>query len=93
MLGPLPKLYRVVVSVAALLVFVVGDRSHDVVPLPDLVVLIAAGCSPQEGERLYDLFVQQARAAWPEVATGKFGADMQVHLVNDGPVTIPLTVR
>jgi D-aminoacyl-tRNA deacylase len=27
------------------------------------------------------------------VAGGRFGADMQVHLVNDGPVTIPLTVR
>ena len=28
----------------------------------------------------------------PQVATGEFGADMQVHLVNDGPVTIPLRV-
>lgn len=47
----------------------------------------SSGASPQEGERLYELFVQQARAAWPDVATGKFGADMQVALVNDGPVT------
>ncbi|HSI54041.1 MAG TPA: D-aminoacyl-tRNA deacylase [Ramlibacter sp.] len=51
----------------------------------------AAG--PQEGKRLYDYFVAQARAAHPVVQTGEFGADMQVHLVNDGPVTIPLTVR
>ena len=43
-----------------------------------------------EGERLYDYFVAQARAVHPQVATGRFGADMQVHLVNDGPVTIPL---
>ncbi|KLN57448.1 D-aminoacyl-tRNA deacylase [Variovorax paradoxus] len=46
--------------------------------------------APDEGRRLYDYFVDQARAAHPVVATGKFGADMQVHLVNDGPVTIPL---
>jgi D-tyrosyl-tRNA(Tyr) deacylase len=48
---------------------------------------------PDEGRRLYDYFVQQARAAHPVVQTGEFGADMQVHLVNDGPVTIPVTVR
>ena len=46
--------------------------------------------APDEGRRLYDYFVAQARAAHPEVATGEFAADMQVHLVNDGPVTIPL---
>ena len=45
---------------------------------------------PALGEALYDAFVADARAAHPEVATGRFGADMQVHLVNDGPVTIPL---
>jgi D-tyrosyl-tRNA(Tyr) deacylase len=49
--------------------------------------------APEEGRRLYDYFVQQARAAHPVVQTGEFAADMQVHLVNDGPVTIPLTVR
>ena len=47
----------------------------------------SSGAPPQEGERLYDLFVQQARAAWNDVATGRFGADMKVALVNDGPVT------
>ena len=46
--------------------------------------------APDEGRRLYELFVAQARAAHPVVATGVFAADMQVHLVNDGPVTIPL---
>lgn len=45
---------------------------------------------PDEGCRLYDYFVDRARAAHGEVQTGRFGADMQVHLVNDGPVTIPL---
>ena len=48
---------------------------------------------PDQGRRLYDYFVQQAKAAHPVVQTGEFAADMQVHLVNDGPVTIPLTVR
>ncbi|MGJ7508173.1 D-aminoacyl-tRNA deacylase [Variovorax sp. GT1P44] len=45
---------------------------------------------PEEGRRLYDYFVTRARIAHPMVATGEFAADMQVHLVNDGPVTIPL---
>jgi D-aminoacyl-tRNA deacylase len=49
--------------------------------------------APDEGRRLYDYFVQQARAAHPIVQTGQFAADMQVHLVNDGPVTIPITMR
>ena len=48
---------------------------------------------PEEGRRLYDYFVAQARAAHPVVQTGEFAADMQVHLVNDGPVTIPISVR
>lgn len=45
---------------------------------------------PGEGQKLYDYFVQQARALHPLVQTGRFGADMQVSLVNDGPVTIPI---
>ncbi|RYF43931.1 MAG: D-tyrosyl-tRNA(Tyr) deacylase [Comamonadaceae bacterium] len=49
--------------------------------------------APDEGRRLYDYLVAQARAAHPAVQTGEFAADMQVHLVNDGPVTIPLTIR
>lgn len=46
--------------------------------------------APDEGRRLYEDFVQQARAVHAGVETGRFGADMQVHLVNDGPVTVPL---
>jgi D-tyrosyl-tRNA(Tyr) deacylase len=48
---------------------------------------------PEEGRRLYGYFVEKARAAHPVVQTGEFAADMQVHLVNDGPVTIPVTMR
>ena len=46
--------------------------------------------SPADGQRLYDYFVAQAKLAHPIVQTGQFAADMKVHLVNDGPVTIPL---
>ena len=48
--------------------------------------------APEEGRRLYDYFVAQARQLHPQVETGQFAADMQVHLVNDGPVTIPLHI-
>jgi D-tyrosyl-tRNA(Tyr) deacylase len=47
---------------------------------------------PEQGQRLFDLLVQRARAAHADVATGRFGADMQVVLVNDGPVTFWLEV-
>ncbi|MGE0100473.1 MAG: D-aminoacyl-tRNA deacylase [Hydrogenophaga sp.] len=51
------------------------------------------GAAPPElGEALYEAFVRSARAAHPVVQTGRFGADMKVHLVNDGPVTIPLRI-
>ena len=45
---------------------------------------------PQQAAELFDYLVRQAREQWPQVATGRFGADMQVHLVNDGPVTLLL---
>ena len=48
--------------------------------------------APDEGRRLYDYFVTRARAAHPIVQTGIFAADMQVELVNDGPVTIPMRI-
>ena len=48
--------------------------------------------SPEEGHRLYDYFVQKAGAAHSQVQTGIFAADMQVALVNDGPVTLSLRV-
>lgn len=48
---------------------------------------------PALGEALYNAFVAAARAAHPVVQTGRFGADMKVHLVNDGPVTIPLQIK
>ena len=52
------------------------------------------GAAPAEpGRRLYERVLTTARAQHPVVAAGQFGADMQVHLINDGPVTIPITLR
>ncbi|AMB86521.1 D-tyrosyl-tRNA(Tyr) deacylase [Pseudomonas agarici] len=45
---------------------------------------------PAVAEALFDYVVAQARRWHGQVATGRFGADMQVHLVNDGPVTFLL---
>lgn len=50
------------------------------------------GATPAEGKRLYDLFVQRAREKHGSVETGRFGADMKVELLNDGPVTFLLEV-
>ncbi|NJS36849.1 MAG: D-tyrosyl-tRNA(Tyr) deacylase [Brachymonas sp.] len=47
---------------------------------------------PDEGRRLYELFVEKARAVHPIVQTGQFAADMKVSLINDGPVTIPIRI-
>ncbi|MBI1218265.1 MAG: D-tyrosyl-tRNA(Tyr) deacylase [Rhodobacteraceae bacterium] len=47
---------------------------------------------PNEGRRLYEAFAQAMRAEGFTVATGEFGADMAVSLVNDGPVTIWIEV-
>jgi D-tyrosyl-tRNA(Tyr) deacylase len=48
---------------------------------------------PEAGHALYDDLLRRARDRHPQVAAGTFGATMQVHLVNDGPVTIPLVQR
>jgi D-aminoacyl-tRNA deacylase len=53
----------------------------------------SSAAPPAQGEALYDQFVALAQAAHPLVQTGRFGADMQVHLLNDGPVTVPLQVQ
>jgi D-aminoacyl-tRNA deacylase len=53
----------------------------------------SSAASPELGEQEFDRFVALARAAHPSVETGRFGADMKVHLVNDGPVTFWLRVK
>jgi D-tyrosyl-tRNA(Tyr) deacylase len=47
---------------------------------------------PAEGERLYELFAEEVARLGIPTARGRFGADMKVSLVNDGPVTIWLDV-
>jgi len=49
--------------------------------------------APDAGRRLFDYFVAKARSMHPRVETGRFGADMQVSLTNDGPVTFWLQVK
>lgn len=49
--------------------------------------------TPEEGKKLFDYFVMQARARHASVQTGQFGAHMQVSLTNDGPVTFWLQCK
>jgi D-tyrosyl-tRNA(Tyr) deacylase len=60
-------------------------------------LLITSAAPADQGRRLYDAFVAQAKSLHVThnpalVQTGVFGADMKVHLVNDGPVTIPMQI-
>ena len=50
----------------------------------------SSGASPEHGERMYNYFVERARLLHSGVASGRFGADMKVSLLNDGPVTFML---
>ena len=52
----------------------------------------SSAAAPADGRRLFDYFVERARHSHTEVQTGRFGANMRVALVNDGPVTIPLRI-
>lgn len=53
---------------------------------------VSSAAPPDEGELLFDYLVERARAQHSRLAIGRFGADMQVALVNDGPVTFVLRV-
>jgi len=52
----------------------------------------SSGASPEEGRKMFLLFVEKAKALHSGVETGRFGAEMKVSLVNDGPVTFWLRV-
>ena len=47
---------------------------------------------PALGRELYEYLLAQAQQQHAPVAAGRFGADMQVHLINDGPVTLPIQI-
>lgn len=51
-----------------------------------------SAAAPEHGRRWFERLVELARAAYPGVEIGRFGAHMQVQLVNDGPVTFWLEV-
>ncbi|NDR58260.1 D-aminoacyl-tRNA deacylase [Aliiruegeria sabulilitoris] len=48
--------------------------------------------APEDGNRLYQYFAAHLAQLGPRVETGRFGADMKVELLNDGPVTISLEI-
>ena len=50
----------------------------------------ASAAAPEHGESVFSAMVAAARADTLQVEAGRFGADMQVHLINDGPVTFIL---
>jgi len=49
--------------------------------------------SPDKAESLFELFMKKLQTTYPKVKQGIFGTDMQVHLVNDGPITISLETK
>ncbi len=53
----------------------------------------SAAAPPDRASALFDQFVQRARGMHAPVAAGRFGADMKLHLINDGPVTFWLQAR
>lgn len=53
----------------------------------------SSAAPPAEGERLFNEFVRQTKTNYEKVATGVFGADMKISLLNDGPVTFWLQVN
>ena len=52
----------------------------------------SSAATPEQGQKLFDYFVQQAKKNYTHVETGQFGSDMKVSLLNDGPVTFWLQV-
>jgi D-tyrosyl-tRNA(Tyr) deacylase len=52
----------------------------------------STAAAPEDGRRLFEHVVRQARERHGNVETGQFGADMQVSLINDGPVTFWLRI-
>ena len=52
----------------------------------------SSAAPPKEAEAIFDSLVEELSSQHPHVATGQFGADMRVSLINDGPVTFLLTV-
>jgi D-tyrosyl-tRNA(Tyr) deacylase len=94
--------YRVFADIHGRMNFSVSDSGGGLLLVPQFTLAadtrkgmrpsFTPAAAPEEGARLFDYFVNRARAAHPRVAAGQFGADMQVTLTNDGPATFILRV-
>jgi D-tyrosyl-tRNA(Tyr) deacylase len=94
--------YRVFADAAGKMNLSVQDIAGGVLLVPQFTLAadtnkgtrpsFSSAASPEEGFRLFEYFVQQARIRHSSIATGRFGADMKVTLTNDGPVTFWLQV-
>ncbi len=94
--------YRVFQDAAGKMNLSVKDTRGAVLAVPQFTLVadtnsglrpsFSSGASPAEGEKLFEKFVIALRKNHDPIQTGRFGADMQVSLVNDGPVTFWLQV-
>jgi D-aminoacyl-tRNA deacylase len=94
--------YRVFADAAGKMNLSVKDTGGELLVVPQFTLVadtksgarpsFSSGASPAEGERLYLVFVEEAKKRHARVAIGRFGAHMKVSLVNDGPVTFWLQV-
>jgi len=94
--------YRVFADTEGRMNLSIGDTEAGLLLVPQFTLAadtrkgkrpsFTSAAEPDEGRRWFDYFVEQARVQHDPVACGRFGADMQVGLVNDGPVTFWLQV-
>jgi len=94
--------YRVFADTEGRMNLSVGDTEAGLLVVPQFTLAadtrkgkrpsFTSAAEPAEGRRWFDYFVEQARIQHGPVACGRFGADMQVGLINDGPVTFWLQV-
>ena len=95
--------YRVFADAAGRMNLSLKDTGGDLLLVPQFTLAadtrsgmrpgFSTAASPADGQRLFDELARQARQAHPCVECGQFGADMQLTLVNDGPVTFWLEVN
>jgi D-tyrosyl-tRNA(Tyr) deacylase len=94
--------YRVFADAAGRMNLGLADTGGDLLLVPQFTLAadtrngrrpgFSSAAEPDDAKRWFDYFVAQARIRHESVACGQFGADMQVGLVNDGPVTFWLQV-